>query len=136
MFKSSTRMGLLAVVLLLAGCATSLRPPYKINEVQVYNQTGVVLKQLRIRDVERNRVFECDNVAPNGICSDRFQPRPYLARPIEVSWSTGSVTRRTLEFVAKVPDFLDPGRPVRGVLVIGRGAGAEAFFEQDANIKD
>ena len=123
-------------LLLLTGCAGSLRPPFVIDEVMVHNKTGLTLKQVRIRDVERNRVFECDNVAPQGICSNRFRPRPYRGNPIEISWSTGGETRQSEAFVARVPDYLDPGRPVRGVLVIGRGGGAQAFFEQDDNNLD
>ena len=125
------RAGLAGFLLLLTGCATSLRPPYLYNEIMVYNRTNLVLTEVRIRDVERNRVFECGNVAPNGICQNTFNPRPYEANPIEVSWSVGDETRQSAPFVAKVPDFLDQGQPVRGVLVIGRAGGAEAFFEQD-----
>ncbi len=123
-------------LLLLTGCASSLRPPYYFNEVLVVNKTGVILNEVRIRDVERNRVFECDNVAPNGICSNTFRPRPYEGNPIEISWAAGGETRQSEAFVAKVPDFLDQGRPVRGVLVLGRAGGAEAFFEQSSRHKE
>ena len=123
-------------VLLVAGCAGSLRPPYVFNEIMVHNKTGVTLRQVRIRQVERDRVFECDTVVSQAICTDRFRPRPYRGSPVEVSWSTGGATRKIEVFVAKVPDFLDPGRPVRGVLVIDRAGRLEAFFEQDANDLD
>ncbi len=116
--------------MLLAGCAGPSEPPYVFNEILVRNQTGLVLQQVRIRDIERNRVFECDNVAPRGICANRFRPRPYRANPIEISWKSGGKTRRSEAFVAEVPEFLDPAQPLRGVLVIDRGGAAQAFFEQ------
>ena len=130
------RGGILLGMMLLAGCASSLRPPFLFNEILVHNKTGLMLKQVKIRDVERNRVFECDNVAPHGICSNRFRPQPYRGNPIEISWRTGNETQQTQNFAAKVPDFYDPGRPVRGVLVIGKSGGPEAFFEQEADSKD
>ena len=134
---SLTRAGLIGFALwFVTGCASSLRPPYYFNEVLVLNKTGVILNEVRIRDVERNRVFECDNVAPNGICSNSFRSRPYTGKPIEISWAAGGQTRQSEAFVAKVPDFLDQGRPVRGVLVIGRAGGAEAFFEQSSRQKE
>lgn len=125
------RAGLAGFLLLLTGCATSLRPPYNFNEILVLNKTRMILTEVRIRDVERNRVFECGNVAPNGICSNTFRPRPYVENPIEISWSAGGQVRQSEAFVAKVPDFLDQGQPVRGVLEIGQRGGAEAYFEQD-----
>ena len=116
----------------VTGCATSLRPPYLFDEILVYNKSRLMLKEVRIRDIERNSVFECGNVAPQGICSSTFRPRPYRGNPIEISWSTGGETRTIEPFVARVPDFYNQGRPVRGVLEISR-AGTEAFFEQDTN---
>lgn len=124
-------IGPCAAILLLTACAVTVGPSHTINEIVVVNNTRGLVRDVSIRDTELDRVFSCGNIAPSGICSNRFARRPYRQNPIRIEWTVGDATRRSGEFVLEVPATLYQGLPLRGVLEISPPGQITVYFEQD-----
>lgn len=122
---------LVAVFLPLAACAVTVGPTHTINEIVVVNNSRGLVRNVSIRDTELDRVFSCGNIAPFGICSNRFTRRRYRQNPIRIEWTLGETSRRSGEFVLEVPATLYPGLPLRGVLAISPRGEIAVYFEQD-----
>lgn len=119
-------------VLLISACATSYKPTYHYNEVLIVNNSRQLIQDVRITAKETGRSFSCGNIAPLGICSNKFPPRRYTYSPIQIAWVFGSTARQTEEFVLKVPATMHIGLPLRGVLEISPQGVISAHFEQDS----
>ena len=107
-------------------------PDYSYNEVVVLNQSRAPLQDVHISATESGRVFSCGNIAPRGICSNKFQPQPYRGNPIQIIWMIGGGQRHSEIVELEVPENFVPELPMRGVLVIeGQGA-ISAYLQQEA----
>ena len=116
--------------LLLSSCA-SLGPTYNYNEVVVLNQSRVAVRDVLISATESGRMFSCGNIAPRGICSNKFPPQPYRGSPIQITWMVGSGPPRSKTVKLELPTSFNAERPLRGVLVIdGRGT-IDAYLQQE-----
>ena len=115
---------------LLAACASSRSSGYRYNEVVIVNQTRSAVTDVTVAATDSGRLFGCGNIAPRGICSNRFAPRDYSASPIEVTWSVAGVNRREIVEVT-VPRGFVAQLPMRGVLVIDSRGGIDAYLQQD-----
>lgn len=117
---------------LLSSCATVPVPVFTYNEVVIINQLRIPVRDVAIAASESGRVFSCGNIAPRGICSNKFPVQPYYGNPIQVSWLVGSGKRynRTIELL--LPESFTPDIPLRGVLVIGAQGALSAYLEQEA----
>lgn len=122
---------LLAFGILSSACATSYNPSYSYNEVLIINNSKELIEDVTISSSETGRSFSCGNIAPLGICSDKFPQRRYQQTPIQVSWIFGGNARQSEEFVIEVPATMSTGRPLRGVLEISPEGELAARFEQD-----
>jgi hypothetical protein len=124
----------LAVALLFSACATSSdnAPRYTYNEVLIINNSKELIQNVTIRSADNERFFSCDNIAPLGICSNRFGRRPYKQDPFSIEWVFGNRARQTDEVTVKVPAYSSPGVPLRGVLEISPQGTITAYFEQDS----
>ena len=79
--------------LLLSACATSYESPYFYNEILIINNSREMIQDVSIRAGESGRIFSCGNIAPLGICSDKFPRRRYMKSPITIAWVFGSIAR-------------------------------------------
>jgi len=124
----------LALACLLSSCATVTvpKPIFSYNEVVIINQLRSPVQNVAIQANESGRVFSCGNIAPRGICSNKFPAQPYYGNPIQVSWvvANGRRHNRTIELV--LPESFTPEIPLRGVLVIGAQGAMSAYLEQEA----
>jgi hypothetical protein len=123
----------LALACLLSSCVavTPPEPIFTYNEVVIINQLRIPVQDVAIQASETGRVFSCGNIAPRGICSNKFPARPYYGNPIQISWMVPNGRRydRTIELL--LPENFALEIPLRGVLVIGAQGAMSAYLEQD-----
>lgn len=115
----------------MSACATSYQSSYSYNQILVVNNSRDLVQDVTIEVVDTGRVFNCGNIAPFGICSNRFGKRRYERDPIQISWAIGDTSSRTESFVVEVPATFYPGIALRGVLDIAPDGSVSAYFEQD-----
>jgi hypothetical protein len=117
---------------LLCSCAASQGPAFTYNEVAILNQSRVQVRDVTISATGSGRVFSCGNIAPRGICSDRFPPQPYQGKPIQIAWVIGNGARRSKIVELSLPEDAVPEIPLRGIVVISARGEITAFLQQDA----
>ena len=115
-------------LLVLTSCAGISAPQYRLEEILVVNKSRQPLRDVSIR--AGGRVFGCGNIAPRGICSNRFAPRPYEARPIEIEWAHGAGAPRKQILEVAVPADFSTGIALRGVLEFDTAGTPAAYFLQ------
>ena len=125
---------ILVLALLLSACATSFKPAYFYNEVLIVNKSRQLVQDVTISSGETGRTFSCGNIAPLGICSDKFPRRPYLNNPIRISWVFGNTSGQSSDFVLEVPATYSTEFPLRGVLEISPQGSISAYFQQDTPV--
>ena len=121
--------------LALAACATDYKPVYSYNEILIVNNSKELIRDLSITVTGTGRKFSCANIAPLGICSNRFPRRPYEYTPIQVGRTFGNETRRTDSFIVDVPPTFYTGLALRGVIEISPGGAVGAYFQQENPIR-
>jgi len=124
----------LVLGLLLSACATGYQPTYFYNEVLIVNNSRQLVQDVTISSNETGRTFSCGNIAPLGICSNKFSKRLYERNPIRIAWVFGSNARQTSEFVLEVPGTMHTPFPLRGVLEISPQGSISAYFQQDTPV--
>jgi hypothetical protein len=117
--------------LMLSSCATVSGPTYTYNEVVVLNRSRAPLQDVRISATESGRVFSCGNIAPRGICSNKFQPQPYQGSPIQIAWVIGNGRRHSETIELELPKSFVAELPMRGVLVIDDQGAFKAYLQQE-----
>jgi hypothetical protein len=116
--------------LMLLSCATMSGPTYTYNEVVVLNQSRAPVRDVLISATESGRVFSCGNIAPRGICSNKFPPQPYQGSPIQIAWViSGRRHNKTIEL--ELPKSFVAELPMRGVLVIDGQGAIKAYLQQE-----
>jgi hypothetical protein len=120
--------------LLLSACATVSEPEpvFTYNEIVIVNQLRVPVQDVSIKASDSGGVFSCGNVAPRGVCSNKFRAQPYYGNPIQVSWMAANGRRHDRTIELTLPQSFTPELPLRGVLVIGGQGAVSAFLEQAA----
>jgi hypothetical protein len=116
--------------LLLSACATGYETPYFYDEILIMNKSASIIQDVSIRSRETGRMFGCGNIAPRGICSDKFPRRRYVKSAIQINWVFGNTVRQTDEFVLEVPATFQSEITLRGVLEITPEGSISAYFEQ------
>ena len=119
------------VACVLGACATTPGSGFRYNEVVIVNRSYAPVTDVTVTATDSGRLFACGNIAPRGICSNRFTPRDYHVSPIEVTWSVGNGRRRSETLEIEVPRDFVAQLPMRGVLVIDNSGRIEAFLQQD-----
>ncbi|MCP4769280.1 MAG: hypothetical protein GY875_23860 [Gammaproteobacteria bacterium] len=124
----------LAVLCLLSACVTVTppEPVFSYNEVVIINQLRIPVRDVAIQASESGRVFSCGNIAPRGICSNKFPAQPYYGNPIQVSWLLANGRRHDRTIELQLPESFAPEIPLRGVLVIDAQGAMSAYLEQEA----
>ena len=117
---------------LLSGCATIQGPSYSYNELIILNQSQAAVRDVAISSAETGGLFSCGNIAPRGICSNRFPARAYHGSPVRIDWAIGNGTRHSKTVELAPPASFVPELPMRAVLVIGARGGIEAYLQQEA----
>jgi len=120
------------VAILLSGCASMQGPAFTYNEVVIINQSRVPVSDVSISATESGRVFSCGNIAPRGICANKFRPQPYRGDPIQIALKIGDGKRRNEIIELILPASFVPELPLRGVLVINGNGEISAHLQQDA----
>jgi len=118
------------LVYLPAGCASLQSPSYTYNEIVIVNQARSPLRDVALTDTESGRMFSCGNIAPRGICSNKFPPRPYRASPVQIDWMIGDGARHSKTIELTLPPSFVTGPPLRGVLVITAQGQITAYLQQ------
>jgi len=118
------------VALTLSACATSYNPRFRINEVVVNNNTRETVRDVTIRT--NDRVFSCGNIAPLGICSNRFAGYVFQTNLVDIEWSLGNDVPRRQSLEVSVPASISVGRPLQGILDIEPQGTIEAYFREIA----
>ena len=129
--KKATTLAVSAIV--LAACAGGYNPQYNINEIVINNNSDQAVRDVSIR--AGGRVFQCENIAPYGMCSNRFPQRRYQNDGIEIEWALGSGAPRSESLQLDVPATFITGLSLRGVLEVSPEGGIEAHFEQDSPLR-
>lgn len=121
-----------ALVLVLSACATGsdLGPSYTYNEIQVINNSKQSIQNLTLSVAGSGEVFSCENIAPLGVCSDRFARRRYKEGAFTIDWAVGGSDRQTIEVGLEVPAYNSPGIPLIVVLDISEQGALSAYFKQ------
>ena len=130
-FLNMKKYLLTGFVLIVSACASTHRPSYIYNEVLVINNSNELLREVTITVPSTGRSFGCGNVAPLGICANRFGKRPYQYNPIQVEWTYGNTQRKSDEFVIEVPAYFSPGNSMRAVFDVSAEGDMSAYFDQD-----
>ena len=78
----------IALAGLLCSCAATPKPVFSYNEVVILNQSRNQVSDVTISAMDSGRMFSCGNIAPRGICSDRFRAQPYQGKPIQIEQET------------------------------------------------
>jgi hypothetical protein len=120
--------------LLLSACATgsNREPSYSYSEFQVINNSNKSIRNLTVRSAESGDVFSCENIAPLGICQERFALRRYKKGAFSVDWVFGDSARQTNEVGIEVPAYNSPGVPLSAVLEISPEGTMSAYFKQES----
>ena len=118
------------LVLTLSACATSYNPRYRILEIVVNNNTRDAVRDVTIR--ADDRVFSCGNIAPLGICSNRFAGYVDQANTVDIEWTLGNDAPRRERLEVSVPATFSIGRPLIGILDIEPQGGIKASFREFA----
>jgi len=121
---------ILIIGLLLSSCATNYESAYSYNEILIINRSRQLIQDVTISAAGTNRTFSCGNIAPLGICSDKFPERRYLKNPIRIGWIFGNTSGQTDEFILEVPATFSTALPLRGVLEISPQGSISAYFQQ------
>ena len=132
MFANRALAILLPVAAQLAGCAATPSSGYLYNEVVIVNRNRAAVTDVTVAATDSGRLFSCGNIAPRGICSNRFAPKDYRETPIEITWSIAGAGPRSETVTVAVPRAFLAQLPMRGVLVIDARGGIEAYLQQDA----
>jgi hypothetical protein len=125
------KLSVLITSLFLSSCATSYNSDYFYNEILIINNSGILVQDVTISAGETGRRFSCGNIAPRGLCSDKFPQRRYMKNSIRIAWVFGNTAGQTEAFVLEVPATFTTAFPLRGVLKIGPEGSISAYFEQD-----
>jgi hypothetical protein len=119
----------------LGACATSDKPAYSFNEILIVNNSRELIRDVSISAPDSGRSFSCANIAPRGICSNKFPTRPYRYQPIRIDWVFANQARQTERFIIDVPPTLYTGLVLRGVLEISPDGAISAYFQQENPIR-
>lgn len=120
--------------LLVSGRAMAYQPNYIFNEILVVNNSNETIRNVTLRDEKSGQVYECGDIAPLGICSNRFGKRRYAQNPIQIEWAFGGNTSRVDEFVIQPPAYHVVSISMIAVLEISEQGTIEAYFDQDTPI--
>ena len=121
---------LVFLVFLPAGCASLESPGYTYNEIVIVNQMSSPLHGVAVSATESGRTFSCGNIAPRGICSNKFPPQPYRASPVRIDWIIGNGVRHSKIIEPALPASFVAESPLRGVLVIDARGRVTAHLQQ------
>ena len=124
-----TLVAVMLAALTLSACATSYNPRFRIHEVVVNNNTRDTVRDVTIRT--NNRVFSCGNIAPLGICSNRFAGYVFQTNLVDIEWALGTGAPRRESLEVSVPATFSRGLSVRGILEIDSEGVIRAHFMQD-----
>jgi hypothetical protein len=106
-------------------------PTYTYNEVVVLNQSRALVRDVLISATESGRVFSCGNIAPRGMCSNKFQPQTYRGSPIQITWAIGNGRRHSKTIELELPKSFVAELPMRGVLLIDGQGSIKAYLQQE-----
>ena len=122
----------LILALALSACATTHNPRYRINEIVINNNTRETVREVTIR--ADNRLFSCGNIAPHGICANRYAGYVNQTSLVDVEWTLGSDAPRSKHLEVTVPATFTIGRTLRGIIEIQPQGGIDVHFRQDSPI--
>ena len=122
----------LAASIFVTGCVSGgYNPSYRFNELQVHNLSGSKIEDVSIRVVGSEKAVQCDEVAPNATCHERFNYRRYPQQGIELSWIHLDGNRRTETFNPQIPATFYSSFPLRIVMEVDTDGAVNPFYEQE-----
>ena len=122
----------LVSTLVLSACAGGYTPQYQIKEIKIVNNSNQPLRDVSIRASQR--VLDCAEVAPLGICSDRFGRRKFHQHSIEVEWMPGDGPRRSESLPVDVPATFSTGLPLSAEIQVDPQGGISVRYRQESGV--
>ena len=123
---------ILLACLIATGCVTGgYNPSYRFNELEVHNLTGAKMEDVSIRVVGSEKTVQCEQVAFNATCQERFNNRRYPQQGIELSWIHEDGNRRTETFNPQIPATFHWTFPLRIVMEVDPDGEVNPFYEQE-----
>jgi len=119
-------------VSLQTGCSSTPSPGFSYNEIVIVNQMRSPVRDVSVSATESGRMFSCGNIAPRGICSNKFPSRPYRASPVQIDWTIGNGSRNSKIIELTLPASFVVELPLRGVLLIDARGQVSAHLQQEA----
>lgn len=127
-------MKILSILLLaLTGvaCATSHKPTYFYNEIQVVNLTGGTITDVNLRIGGSERTLNCDQVLKNTLCNDRFGKRRYPQQGLEMSWVHGEGKQYSQQLDSAISAYFVTAHPLRIMLEVLEDGTIKAYYDQN-----
>lgn len=127
-------MKILSILLLaLTGfaCATSYKPTYFYNEIQVVNLTDGTITEVDLRVGGSERTLGCAEVLKNALCDDRFGKRLYPQQGLELSWVDGDGKQKSQQLAPAIPAYLATAYPLRIMLEVLEDGTVKAYYDQN-----
>ena len=122
----------LCVLSLLACASLSVDKdfPFRIEGMQIDNQTQVNVSAVRLLVPITRKYVSCGNIPPGSMCSTTFPEIEYTGNPVEITWSQGGQIFSTGQFTVQLPDEWDVDRPATVLVVIAGPGSAGAMIVQ------
>ena len=121
----------IALALGTVACALGYNPRFYVNEVMAVNLTSAEISDVTIDVIESPKMLECEEVAKNAVCADRFTRLVYPQLGVEVSWTHTDGSRKTASAAPTVPVTFVTAFPIRIVMEINADGSMKTFYEQD-----
>ncbi len=126
------KFAILLAAVVSAGCATGgYNPSYRINQLQVYNQTGGTIRNVDVQVLESEKRNSCETVNNHALCDKRFGSRPYPQQGVQLSWDHTDGSRKTEIFNPPIPIYFNNSFPLRIVMEIDANGVVDPYYEQD-----
>ena len=119
----------LTLALLLGACNAGYSPRYYFHNVEIANLTGDEIRNVEAQVGERQ--LQCERVANNAICDDRWGKRPYPAEGFDLRWQDSSGQQFSERLSPSVPVTLSPSRSLRVLTEISPDGSVTVDFRQD-----
>lgn len=122
--------------LFAAGCVSGYDPTYFFNEIQVVNLTGATIEDVSVLVANSAKTLNCDEVAKNALCNERFGKRRYPQQGIELSWVHADGSRMSERVNPPIPLTFSPAFALRVMLEIDQNGALNSYFEQEEPGRD
>ena len=117
--------------LVLASCAGTYNPRFYYSNIEVANLSGGDISNVEVQIGADGRNLQCEAVAENALCQERFGKRPYPQQAIELSWQDSDGSAQSAQMDPQIPATMTPSRSLRVMIEIQQDGSVKAVLRQD-----